>query len=66
MKLLFDACMILMMAGLLSIVIYFGIQNLYISFSLIPLATFYFLGQYSQKKFGSFNKKTAENNTKTI
>jgi len=39
------------MIGFISIFIYFDLSDFYLKFSLIPLAVFYFLGQYVQRKF---------------
>jgi hypothetical protein len=55
-KYTFDALMILLMAGILSLVVYFNFSELYLNFSMIPLIAFYFIGQYSQRKFGNFDK----------
>ena len=54
----FDALMIVLMGGFLTIVVHFNFQDIYMTFAMIPLLIFYFLGQYSQKKFGGSGKKT--------
>lgn len=57
-KYLFDALMILVMAGFLSIMVYFNLNEFYLKFSIIPLVIFYFIGQYTQRKFGKPKSKT--------
>lgn len=52
----FDALMIIVMAGLLSILAYFSLSELYFKFSMIPLLVFYFAGQFVQRKFRSANQ----------
>lgn len=51
-----DALMIIVMAGLLSIIAYFNLSELYFKFSMIPLLVFYFTGQFVQRKFKSANQ----------
>lgn len=59
-KYLYDAIIILVMVGLLSIVTYFDLSDFYVKYSLIPLLISYFLGQYVQKKF---KKRSAAKDT---
>ena len=58
-KWFFDAFMFITMAGFLTAVVYYNFQDFYITFSMIPLIVFYYLGQYSQRKFGSSGKETS-------
>jgi len=51
-KYLFDIAMILLMAGLLVLLNELGLLEEYAKFGVIPLLVFYFLGKYSQRKFG--------------
>ena len=55
----FDALMILVMGVFFTIVVYYNFQESYMTFALVPSLIFYYLGQYSQRKFGSSNKETA-------
>ena len=48
----FDILIIVVMVSMLSIIIYFNLTDLYMKFSLIPLLTMYFIGQYAERKFG--------------
>jgi len=55
-KRIFDIIMIFVMAAFLSIVVLTNTTHYYVEFSMIPLMTCYFLGQYSQKRFGNTGK----------
>ncbi|MEE2930964.1 MAG: hypothetical protein VX370_00355 [Bacteroidota bacterium] len=50
-KRLFDITMIFVMALLLSVAEIYNVLSEYAHFSIIPLAGFYLLGQYSEKNF---------------
>ena len=50
-KRLFDTAMILLMALLLSVANTYNVLSEYAHFGVVPLAAFYLLGQYSEKKF---------------
>ncbi len=56
-KLIFDGVMIILMAAMLLVINYFDLSKLYVGFGLIPLVIFYYLGAYSERKFGSENKR---------
>ncbi|WP_171032960.1 hypothetical protein [Fodinibius saliphilus] len=49
---LFDYSIIIFMGLMLSIIIYLDWGDFYTTFSLIPLVAFYYLGQYTERKFG--------------
>ncbi|NGP89774.1 hypothetical protein [Fodinibius halophilus] len=52
---LFDYSIIIFMGIMLSVIIYLDWADFYTTFSLIPLAGFYYLGQYTERTFGPTN-----------
>ena len=62
-KVHFDILMIVLMAALLLGLNYFELLEKYVHFALIPMLAFYWLGQYSERKFG--NKKVEPHDRKT-
>ena len=50
-KRLFDSFMIILMALLLMLAESYNVLSEYAHFGVIPLASFYLLGQYSERKF---------------
>ncbi len=51
-KLIYDAVMVVLMAVMLLVVNYLNLSKLYVGFGLIPLVIFYYLGAFSERKFG--------------
>ena len=50
-KYLFDAAMIVLMAGFLITLNQLDLLDKYAKFGVIPLMVFYFLGKYSERRF---------------
>lgn len=63
-KNLFDIAMIIVMAAFLSLLIYLDWLRGYGGFLIIPMLIFYYLGQFSERKYGQKGGNTeAQNNT---
>lgn len=54
-KKLVDALVIIGIGTFLMAIIYFGWISIFIKFSVVPMVTVYFLGQYVGRKFASKN-----------